>query len=248
MPCIQINENGSEMILNTALMTGPRRSRRRTIPWIWLLLLFVVAAVAIFWWKAYYLPNPSYIKPEYSSKPYPIMIQGNWTKAYAQGNREGLLIPLSIAQLLIGDGIRYEEKSESIILTTETKVLHFKIGQLDATLNRKPFALRFAAKKVDGQLYLPLAPLTELFGVKSEVGDQTGVVTLLKPGEAVQLAGVPEKTVKGIKLREGPDKSYPIIEDLPWEQICAYGGSRRAGTGLNRNLEISVTSPRGALP
>jgi spore germination protein YaaH len=143
------------------------------------------------------------------------MIQGKWTKAYAQGNREGLLIPLPIAQLLIGDGIRYEEKSESIILTTETKVLHFKIGHLDATLNRKPFALRFAAKKVDGQLYLPLAPLTELFGVKSEVGDQSGVVTLLKPGEAVQHAGVPEDAVKGIKLREGPNKSYAIIEDLP---------------------------------
>jgi spore germination protein YaaH len=203
------------MILNTALMTGPRRSRRRTKPWISLLLLFVVAAVAIFWWKAYISPNPSYVKPEYSSKPYPIVIQGKWTKAYAQGNQEGLLIPLPIAQLLIGDGIRYEEKSESIILTTETKVLHFKIGQLDATLNRKPFALRFAAKKVDGQLYLPLAPLTELFGVKSEVGDQSGVVTLLKPGEAVQHAGVPEDAVKGIKLREGPNKSYAIIEDLP---------------------------------
>jgi spore germination protein YaaH len=178
------------------------------------MLLFVVAAVAIFWWKAYHSPNTSYVKPEYSSKPYPIIVQGKWTGTFAQGTKEGLLIPLSIGQQFIGEGIHYEEKTESIILTTETKVLHFKTGQLDATLNRKPFALRFAAKKVDGQLYLPLAPLTELFGMKAEIGDSTGVVTLLMPGEAIQHAGVPDEAKKGIKLREGPDKSFAIIEDL----------------------------------
>ncbi|MEQ4486765.1 glycosyl hydrolase family 18 protein [Cohnella silvisoli] len=180
-----------------------------------LLLLFVAAAVAIIWWKASGLPNSSYIKPEYSSKPFPVMVQGKWTNAYAQGNKEGLLIPIAVAQQLVGDGVRYEEKTESIILTTETKVLHFKTGELDATLNRKPFALRFAAKKVDGKLYLPLAPLTELFGVKAEVGESTGIVTLLMPGEAIQHAGVPDANEKGIKLREGSDKSFAIIEDLP---------------------------------
>jgi len=126
-----------------------------------------------------------------------------------------MLIPISIASRLLGDGVRYEEKTESIILTTDTKVMHFKTGELDGTLNRKPFSLRFAAKKIDGTLYLPVAPLLELFGIKVETGEVSGIVTLYEPGETVQHAAVPIKKEKGIKLREGPGKSYPIIEDLP---------------------------------
>ncbi|WP_229263826.1 glycosyl hydrolase family 18 protein [Cohnella cholangitidis] len=68
---------------------------------------------------------------------------------------------------------------------------------------------------MDGTLYLPAAPLTELFGVKAEVGQPAGIVSLFVPGEAIQHAKVPDKSSKGIKLREGPNKSFAIIEDLP---------------------------------
>lgn len=178
------------------------------------LILFVAAAFAVVWWKAVNAPNSSYIKPEYTASPSAIMVGGKWTQTFAKGSTEGLLIPLKVAQELMGQGIYYEEKTESIVLTTGTKVLYFKTGQLDATLNRKPFALRFAAEKEDDQLYLPLAPLSELFGVKVEVGQATGIVTLLMPGDAITHAGVPQTNEDGIKLRMGPDKSFAIIEDL----------------------------------
>ncbi|WP_239618424.1 glycosyl hydrolase family 18 protein [Cohnella mopanensis] len=203
------------MELNSELMAGPRRSRKRSGKWILLLLIFVIAAIAVIWWRASHSANTSYIQPKYISNPSPIMFKGEWTDVNAIGTEEGLLIPLDIAERLLGDGVHYEEKSETVVLTTDTKVLHFKTGELDATLNRKPFSLRFAAKKVDDTLYLPVAPLTELFGVKAEIGKPSGIVSLFMPGEAIQHAAVPEKTSKGIKLREGPGKSFPIIEDLP---------------------------------
>ncbi|RKP45879.1 glycosyl hydrolase [Cohnella endophytica] len=196
-------------------MTGPRRTRRRSGRWMMFLLLFVAAAAAVIWWKTENSANTSYVKPEYSVNPHAIMVQGKWTEEYAQGTAEGLLIPLTIAQQLMGDGIRYEEKTETIILTTDSKVLQFKTGQLDATLNRKPFSLQFAAKKIGDKLYLPMAPLTELFGLHAEVGEPSGIVSLFLPGEAIQHAGVPETKKKGIQLREGPNKSFAIIEDLP---------------------------------
>jgi len=201
--------------LNTELTTGPRRTQRRSGAWMIFLLLFIAAAVAVVWWKASHSANTDYVKPQYTANPFPIMLQGNWTEVYAEGTKEGLLIPLSMAQQLLGDGVYYEEKTESIILTTDTKVLHFKTGELDATLNQKPFEMRFAAKKVDGTLYLPVAPLVELFGVKVEISESASIVTLFLPGDAIQHAGVPDQATKGIKLREGPNKSFAIIEDLP---------------------------------
>ncbi len=214
MPCIQINRNGEWKKVNTDVVTGSRRSRNCWGPWIFFLMLFVIAAVAVVWWKAVNAPNTSYIKPDYTAKPNPIMVEGKWTNAFAKGTKEGLLIPITVAVQLIGEGIHYEEQTESIVLTTDTKVLHFKTGALDAILNRKPFAMRFAAEKVDDQLFLPLAPLTELFGVKVEVGQASGIVTLFMPGDAISHAGVPEADEDGVELRSGPDKSFAIVEHL----------------------------------
>jgi spore germination protein YaaH len=202
------------MKLNTEVMIGSRRPRKRSRQWILLLLCFVLAAVAVVWWKVKEAPNSAHIKPIYMNNSYPIIVQGKWTQKYAQGNETGLLIPLSVAQQLIGEGIHYESKTESIVLTTGTKVLHFKTGELDATLNRKPITLTFAAKKVEDELYLPLAPLTELYGLRDEISPVTGIVTLLMPGEAVPRAGVPATSKHGVKLRDGANKSFPIIEDL----------------------------------
>lgn len=212
--------------MNTELMTGHRRTRRRSGPWILMLLIFVVTAAAVVWWKASTASNSAYVKPEYLSQANPIMVQGKWTGEFASGSEEGLNIPISIAEQLMGDGVHYEEKTESIILTTDTKVLHFKIGEVDATLNRKPFNLNFAAEKINGTLYLPLAPLSELFEVKVEFDQATGIVTLLMPGEAIQHVGIPDKTEGGIKLREGPDKSFAIVEDLKaGEDLRLWGES-----------------------
>ncbi|WP_229263827.1 stalk domain-containing protein [Cohnella cholangitidis] len=135
------------MELNSDLVAGPRRSRKRSGRWMFFLLIFVVAAVAVIWWRASHSANTSYVQPKYIESPSPIMIKGEWTEVNAQGTEDGLLIPLKIAERLLGDGVHYEEKSETIVLTTDTKVLHFKTGELDATLNRKPFSLRSPRKK-----------------------------------------------------------------------------------------------------
>ncbi|MFC5704414.1 glycosyl hydrolase family 18 protein [Cohnella faecalis] len=215
-------------------------------------LLFVMAAGAA-WWLSANLPNSEHTTPDYRSKPSAIMIRGEWTGAYARGDGEGIRLPLEVAQKLLGDGVRYESGTESIILTTDTGVLHFKTGDLDATLNRKPFTLRFSAEKVDGKLYLPLAPLKELFGVRSEVEDGTGIVTLLMPDSTIPRVSVKEGKKKGAKLRSGPDKSYPIVEDLePGAALRAWSESKDEDNGWYRvqakSGQIGFVSPKDVEP
>lgn len=223
-PTSRRTEMESEKKVNTDIVARPRRSRKRWGPWIFFMIFFVIGASSYIWWKTVNAPNTSYIKPDYISAPSPIMVGGKWTNTFAQGTKEGLLIPLTVAGQLIGEGIHYEEKSESIVLTTDKKVLHFKTGELDATLNRKPFALRFAAEKVGDQLYLPLAPLTELFGVQVEIGPSSGIVTLLMPGDAIPHADVPQSDKNGVELRSGTDKSFPIIELMTAEMDLRIWG------------------------
>lgn len=177
-------------------------------------VLFLVSAVVGAWLALTRMPNTRHIEPEYMSRPQPIMIGGEWTQTYALGEGDGLLIPVAVAQKLAGEGILHEEDTDSVVFTTRSRVLHFKVGELDATLNSKPFTLQFAATKQDGEVYLPFAPLQELFGFRSETGAQTGIVSLFAPEQAVQLAEIPAGLDQGARLRQGPDISFPIVEDL----------------------------------
>lgn len=207
--------------MNTTVMTG-RRKRKRRGPVFLFLLLVLAASAAVVWWGVNQ-PNKSRATLEYMDKPGPIMMNGQWLDAYAQGEGDGLLIPMKIADQLLGDGVHYEEESGSIILTTESKVLHFKTGELDATLNRQPFPLTFAAQTIEDELYLPFAPLEQLFGIRAETGASSGIVTLAMPNSSLQHALVPDKK-SGAKLRSGPSKKEPIVEDLqPGSTLVIWG-------------------------
>lgn len=192
-----------------------RRKRRRAGPLFLYALIFIAAAAAVVWWFGFRdTASKERIVPDYMANEAPIMLRGEWTKAYALGTGEGMRIPVEVAQRILGDGIRYEKETDSVILTTESDVLHFRTGDRQATLNSKPFTLAFAAQKSGDELYVPIAPLKELFGLQAEVGAQTGIVTLMQPGDSVQSGQVPSETKKLVKLRSGPDKSFPIVEDV----------------------------------
>lgn len=211
--------------MDTMMTYTTRRKRRKTGRWLLLFIIvvaLVIAAVVYFKEENQVKPNMSYVTPAYMQQSNAIMLRGEWTGYYAAGQGEGLKIPLPVAQLLAEDGVRYEADTESIILTTGTKVLYFKTGALDATMNSEPIELRFASEKVDGELYLPIAPFVELFGVRVDQAEETGIVTLLEPGQAIQRVELPaaeeeaKETVEPvtIKLRAGPSLQEPIIEDL----------------------------------
>lgn len=200
--------------MQTTMIGGRGKRRRKMTPILGLLLLFCLsaAAAAFAWWSSQ--PNRAHEKPDYMAKANPIMNKGDWTGDYAMGEGDGLWIPLPLAKELIGDGVRYEAETESVILTSDTTVLHFKTGKLGATLNAKPFNLSFGAKKTeDGTLYLPFAPLQQLFGLTAVTDATSGIVTLTQPGLAIQKGEV-RASGKDAKLRSGAGKSNPIVEEL----------------------------------
>ena len=218
--------------MNSSLELGRRTRRRRSRSWLWLIfLLFLASAAATAWWAwtETEQPNTEHIVPSYLSAPHPIMLNGEWLKAYSLGEGEGLQIPLEVGQKLVGDGIRYEQETDSVILTTKSHVLHFKIGVLNATMNQQPFTLQFAAVKEGEIVYLPLAPLKELFGFRTEVDADTGIVTLFAPGQALQPAEVarhPKSPNASVPLRDGPGIAHPIVEDMAIGSVMRIWGEQ----------------------
>jgi len=213
--------------MNGSFETAFRPRKRKARVWRWLLLLLFLAsasAVVSYWWSQREWPNTNHVTPGYLSSQQPIMLKGEWTGYHALGNGEGLLIPLELGRQLVPDGIYYEEDTESVVLTTKTRVLHFKVGAVDATVNQKPFTLQFAAVKEQDTVYLPLAPLKELFGLQAEIAASTGIVTLLFPNQALQPAEIVQSRGKPAMLREGPAITYPIVEEMAAGQALRIWG------------------------
>lgn len=181
-----------------------------------LLFLFIVASIASIGWFGYmrFIPNSEKVDPIYKSN-HPIMVKGMEAEQGAVIENNEVKLPLNVLQQVLGEDkpIRYEPESGSIIFTTVNKVLHLKTDSLTATVNRKPYDLTVAAETSNGTVYIPAAPIQELYGIKVEFVEKTGIVTLLSAGDSVQLAEVtPEK---GAALRTKATIRAPFIENVP---------------------------------
>src|SRR5690606_1915727 len=123
------------------------RPRRRKFRVFFALFLFflVVAGAGAAWYAATQMPSTERIVPEYMAETGPIMMGGEWTGSFALGEGEGLLIPLDLASRLAEDSVRYEKGSDTVIMTTPTKVLQFQVGKAEASLNGRTIAMQLAA-------------------------------------------------------------------------------------------------------
>ncbi|WP_246431743.1 glycosyl hydrolase family 18 protein [Paenibacillus endophyticus] len=198
---------------------APRRKGNRGARSIF--LLFIVGVLAVFCWYGYmrYIPNNEQTVPDYQAE-YPILIRGVEANQGAIIENNEVKLPLSVLEQELGADkpIRYEPDSGSIILTTADKVFHLKTDSLTATINQKPYNLTIAAEKKNDNVYIPAEPLAELYGLKVEYMEDTGIVTLLSEGESIQLGQAIRE--KGAAIRTEATIRAPFIQKvLPGESL-----------------------------
>jgi spore germination protein YaaH len=178
-----------------------------------LILLSAAAGAAYAWWERMQ-PNRDTIVPDYGAA-HPVFYNGEQLDGEARVRDANVLLPLDMIRAVLGEDvpIRYEADSESIIMTTADKVVRLKTAALTAEMNGEPFDLTIAAEVEGDVVYLPLAPVTVLYGLTAEVAEETGIVTLLRPGQGIQNASVTVE--QGAAVRSEPTIKAPIIETVP---------------------------------
>jgi spore germination protein YaaH len=206
----------------------PRAARRPrgARPRVWALFLFLAfiffiptAFLVILWNRDF--PNTEHLPPDFGGLDKPVFYGGRMLEWPATGEKESLKLPLEIVRQYIDPHVVYEEASDSVIITTRDKVLRLRTSQLTALINDKPFDLRFAVEKVDGRIYLPMAPLLPFYRVELRESDETGAVILLRAGDTIQWGRtipVPGKPDRTIAMRKEPSIKAPILADLPQDE------------------------------
>lgn len=200
----------------------------------WLKHLIAIVAVL---WIAYscFLVYRAWVdnKPNEEREPYvhevevPIYYQGELYEISARGSGEELQLPLDFVREFLDPYIMYEEDSGSVILTTKDRVIRFKTEQLTAFLNEEPLELSYPVEEVDGIIYMPISPLREYYGIHITQDDKSGVVQVMREGDAVQRGVVLEaegQAGTAVAVRSAPSIKATIYEDVvAGDEVIIWG-------------------------
>lgn len=205
-------------------LSRTRTPRRRASRLLWLMALLLAASAAgaayIAWERMQ--PSTETVQPQYRYT-HPIRYNGELLDAGARMEDETILLPMTVVPEVLGADvpIRYEADSGTVILTTADKVMRLKTDALTATVNEAPFDLAVAATVEDDEVYLPLAPLSELYGLVAERSD-SGIVTLLRPGQAISRAVA--QGDEAAPVRTEPSIFAPIADRVaPGTEVRIWG-------------------------
>lgn len=171
-----------------------------------------------YWYSSEMMPNRQHIDPEWKGQyDKPIFAEGNLLEGTAIGTGEGLKLPLPVIQSEVDPNIRYEEDSESVILTTPKKLVLLKTDEKTGKINNKPVNLRIAPEQKNDVLYLPAYLLEELYGMEVHEDAASGAVLLMHPGERLEHVTVRDSSRKKdftVPLRAGKSIHTPILADM----------------------------------
>lgn len=209
--------------METMYTRAPRRRRGGGARKVLMFFLFIGMAIGALLFYLKYIPNNAMIIPSYKVQ-YPITVQGQVMEQGAIIENDEVKLPLPVLQQVLGqdEPIHYEQDTGSIILTTADKVLRLKTDSLTAVVNQKPYELRIGAEVKEDTVYIPVTPLQELYGLQAEYKPSTGIVVLMKAGEAIQLAEAGPS--KGAAIRSEPTIRSAIVEKVPQgESVRIWG-------------------------
>jgi spore germination protein YaaH len=187
-------------------------------------VLVTVSLVAVVMWTAEYLrerPNMETVPPDFNGRERPVFAAGTMLEWDAAGSGVELSLPLELLQAHVDPAILYDEKSDSVIITTRDQVIQMQTDQLTAHVNNEPVTLRFPVRREEQQIFVPVQPLLSIYHI-DVTETESGAVLLRQPGEIIRWIEVPEadeaskETVK-IQVRHAPTIKSPIA----WEMEAA---------------------------
>lgn len=167
-------------------------------------------------------PFASSERTEYFTGSNPILLDGA-QKGNALVEGESVYVPLAFLQENIDDSITYDEKSESIIITTADKVVQMPTESLTYYVNEKPVKLHFSPLKDEkGELFLALEPIIDYFPIKYSILPDSDGIWIQKDGEELVHGIIKNEDVHEEKLRLRTDatlRSPYTTETVKGEEV-----------------------------
>ncbi|MGS2777758.1 glycosyl hydrolase family 18 protein [Robertmurraya sp. GLU-23] len=174
-------------------------------------ILVIISSILLFFY-----PFASSEKTSYFTGENPVLFEGK-----QQGNAiiegESVYVSLDFLKENIDDSVAFDEKSNSIIITTSNKVVQMPTESLTYFINEKAVELQFAPLVDEqGQLYVALDPVIQYYPVTYRVLENSNAILIEKDGDTFQNAVITNEEVHEEKLRLRTDATLqsPYVSDV----------------------------------
>ncbi|MFD2672512.1 glycosyl hydrolase family 18 protein [Marinicrinis sediminis] len=184
-----------------------------------LLLICTIAAVLV---TGYFLmkPSPNTERVTVQWEKPTLFYQGEKWEDAIQGSAASLSISMAWLREHVDSYLHYEKESGTVVITTTGKVLNLQTEQWSARMNDQPIELAFPVQVKEDRVYIPVAPITELYQIKVEE-TESGAVHLYKQGDVHNWGqSAAEESDGTVPVRTEAGIQYPILYDLkPNEEV-----------------------------
>ncbi|UQD51980.1 peptidoglycan hydrolase [Bacillus methanolicus] len=175
--------------------------KQKVVPKKWILAGLLLSFFLIFSSiLIFFYPFASPFKKEYFTGKNPIIFEGK-QEGNALIEKNSIYIPLSLLKK-IDDSITYDEKSNSVIITTADKVVQMPSESLTYFINQKPVKLNMSPIKTNkGELYLSLDTILPYFPLQYRILNESGAIWIQKDGETIKKGTITNDDVQTANLR-----------------------------------------------
>lgn len=147
----------------------------------------------------YFAPGFFY-KPLHSTKDVQLYYMGTQTGEKALYQEEMLYLPFTFVSKYLDSSIKMDEQNKTVIITTAQNVFHFPIGIKEGLLNLEPYEFTYPVWEDEGEVYLAVDPLKELYHLEIQANQEQNFVCIYDVQEPVQMG----KVIRASKLRAAP--------------------------------------------
>ncbi|MCM3786376.1 glycosyl hydrolase family 18 protein [Neobacillus mesonae] len=204
-----------------------RKRRRRRTPFWKKLAAFGFISVGIYLLFTMVTSKNIYEDADWKGFVKPIFVQGKLMDYEAVGSGQDLQLPMPVLQEVVDPAIRYENGDDSVILTSADKVMRIRLGEEEAELNGKSYALHTAPYEEQGITYVPLQAAKEVYGITIYESKDTGAVLLMTAGEVVEYASATgDDPEQEISLYKEPASNAAIVAKMnPGDRVRIWSSN-----------------------
>ena len=171
-----------------------------------LFFILILSSILLFLY-----PFDSRKKEAYFNGDNPILFNGIQAgNGLIDGN--SVYVPLTFMKENIDEQLFYDEKSDSIIITTKNKVIQMPTESLTYYVNEVPVQLQVAPIKAkDGEQYIALDPILSYYGIQYSILPETNAIEITQDSKKI-INGTIEGTdvsEKRLRIRTKPDLQAP---------------------------------------
>lgn len=184
-------------------------SKRFKIIAIFIIILLVTASVAISIYNLYFAPNNIIVEAFDEGKLNLVMGDRLIEDGKPVIHSEEIFLPFDTVKKYIDQYIYQDKKLKKVIATTNDKVVRMNAGSTGALVNNKPLNLKRGVFEENGELYIPVSFLDDLYKIKVNYLKEKNVIIIdreeLNPKVAEPIS------IKAA-IRKGKSVKFPIFK------------------------------------